>query len=60
MESENNDNQEIVIPLTPLPNPPKTSGKSLEGKNSERPVIILSAIKLCLIFALGWWLNRLL
>jgi hypothetical protein len=60
MESENNDNQEIVIPLTPLPSPPKTSGKPLEGENKERPVIILSAIKLCFIFALSWWLNGLL
>jgi len=56
MEFENNDHQAIVVPLAPLPSPPKP----LEKINKERSVIILSAIKLCLIFALSWWLNGLL
>ena len=54
MESENNDNQEIAAPLAPLSSPPKPL------ENKENPVIILSTIKLCFIFALGLWLNGLL
>jgi hypothetical protein len=60
MESENNDNQEIVAPLTPLPSPPKPPGQSVEDKNEEWHSIISSAIIMFLIFVLGWWLNRVL
>jgi hypothetical protein len=60
MESENNDNQEIVTPLTPLPSPPKPPGQSVEDKNEEWHSIISSAIIMFLIFVLGWWLNRVL